>query len=147
MSVDGEKSLESIHTTTKGELARKRTAGALFVMIGARARTDWLPAALRRDANGFVITGRDLPDWAQERAPFLLETNMPGIFCAGDVRHDSIKRVSSGVGEGSMAIAFVHQYLALQRRITEGLADPKSLPQDPVTEQIKEELALAEQVA
>jgi thioredoxin reductase (NADPH) len=119
VSVDGENSLESIQTTTSGQLARKRNADALFVMIGARARTDWLPAALERDANGFVLTGRDLSDWGQKRAPFLLETNMPGIFCAGDVRHDSIKRVSSGVGEGSMAIAFVHQYLALQQQVTE----------------------------
>jgi thioredoxin reductase (NADPH) len=60
-----------------------------------------------------------LGDWEEPRAPLLLETSMPGIFCAGDVRHDSIKRVSSGVGEGSMAIAFVHQYLALQQQITE----------------------------
>jgi thioredoxin reductase (NADPH) len=57
----------------------------------------------------------DLPSWSGKRAPFLLETNLPGFFCAGDVRHDSIKRVSSGVGEGSMAIAFVHQYLALEQ--------------------------------
>jgi thioredoxin reductase (NADPH) len=90
-------------------------------MIGAIARTDWLPEALQRDEKGFVLTGRDLPDWEEPRAPFLLETSMPGIFCAGDVRHDSIKRVSSGVGEGSMAIAFVHQYLALQQQMTGSL--------------------------
>ncbi len=137
VSVDGESSLESIHTTTNGGLARKRSAGALFVMIGARARTDWLPAALRRDANGFVLTGRDLPDWGHRRGPFLLETNMPGIFCAGDVRHDSIKRVSSGVGEGTMAIAFVHQYLALQQRKTESLPIENHFPMVPVTEQVR----------
>jgi thioredoxin reductase (NADPH) len=90
-------------------------------MIGAIARTDWLPEALQRDAKGFVLTGRDLPDSEELRAPFLLETSMPGIFCAGDVRHDSIKRVSSGVGEGSMAIAYVHQYLALQQQMTGSL--------------------------
>jgi thioredoxin reductase (NADPH) len=62
-----------------------------------------------------VCTGRDLPYWKErDRKPYPLETNMPGLFCVGDVRHASIKRVSSGVGEGSMAIAFVHQYLALQ---------------------------------
>jgi thioredoxin reductase (NADPH) len=60
-----------------------------------------------------VCTGRSLTQWPLEREPFSLETSMPGVFCAGDVRHNSIKRVSSGVGEGSMAIAFVHQYLAL----------------------------------
>jgi thioredoxin reductase (NADPH) len=121
VSVDGENSLESIHTSTRGTPPRQRSADALFVMIGAIARTDWLPKALRRDAKGFVLTGRDLPDWEGPRAPFLLETSMPGIFCAGDVRHDSIKRVSSGVGEGSMAIAFVHQYLALHEHMTESL--------------------------
>jgi thioredoxin reductase (NADPH) len=117
-SVDGKHCLESISTTTRGTLARKRPADALFVMIGAIARTDWLPPTLQRDAKGFVLTGRDLFDWKEARSPFLLETNLPGIFCAGDVRHDSIKRVSSGVGEGSMAIAFIHQYLALRQRIT-----------------------------
>ena len=118
VSVDGEYCLESISTTTKGALARKRTADALFVMIGAIARTDWLPPTLERDAKGFVLTGRDLLDWKELRSPFLLETNLPGIFCAGDVRHDSIKRVSSSVGEGSMAIAFIHQYLTLRQRTT-----------------------------
>jgi thioredoxin reductase (NADPH) len=121
VSVDGEDSLESIHTSTRGAPPRERRADALFVMIGAIARTDWLPETLQRDAKGFVLTGRDLPDWEGLRAPFQLETSMPGIFCAGDVRHDSIKRVSSGVGEGSMAIAFVHQYLALQQQMTGNL--------------------------
>jgi thioredoxin reductase (NADPH) len=121
VSVDGENCLESIHTSTRGTPPRECSADALFVMIGAIARTDWLPKALQRDAKGFVLTGRDLPDWEGSRAPFLLETSMPGIFCAGDVRHDSIKRVSSGVGEGSMAIAFVHQYLALHEHMTESL--------------------------
>jgi len=119
VSLDGEDFLESIRTTTDGQTPLQRKADALFVMIGARAKTDWLPKKLERDEKGFVRTGRDLEHWSQERAPFLLETSLPGIFCAGDVRHDSIKRVSSGVGEGSMAIAFVHQYLALSSTITE----------------------------
>jgi thioredoxin reductase (NADPH) len=90
-------------------------ADALFVMIGANASTAWLPEALQRDSGGYLCTGRDLTAWSLKGRPaFPLETNLPGIFCAGDVRHDSIKRVSSGVGEGSMAIAFVHQYLALK---------------------------------
>ena len=113
----GEDHLESIVTVTKGQEPRERTADALFVMIGAKACTHWLPEALQRDDKGFVCTGRDvadLPGWKGARTPFLLETNLPGFFCAGDVRHESIKRVSSGVGEGSMAIAFVHQYLALE---------------------------------
>jgi thioredoxin reductase (NADPH) len=114
VSVGGEDHLETICTSTNGEPPRTRKADALFVMIGADASTNWLPKELQRDERGFVCTGRDLEFWQQRRPPFLLETNMPGFFCAGDVRHDSIKRVSSGVGEGSMAIAFVHQYLALR---------------------------------
>jgi thioredoxin reductase (NADPH) len=110
VSVNGEDHLESASAPVT------RKADALFVLIGADANTGWLPADLQRDAKGFICTGRDvsdLPGWNGVRTPFLLETNLPGFFCAGDVRHDSIKRVSSGVGEGSMAIAFVHQYLAL----------------------------------
>jgi thioredoxin reductase (NADPH) len=95
-------------------------AAAVFVFIGADAETAWLPGALIRDTRGYVCTGRDVTDlvaknsghWPLERDPFLLETSVPGIFAAGDVRHGSIKRVAAGVGEGSMAIAFVHQYLA-----------------------------------
>ena len=118
VSVGGEDHLETICTSTNGAEAVTRKADALFVMIGADANTGWLPKNLERDERGFICTGRDvtdLPGWdSTMRPPFLLETNLRGIFCAGDVRHDSIKRVSSGVGEGSMAIAFVHQYLALQ---------------------------------
>ena len=113
VSVGGENNLESICTTTKGQSPVERRADALFVMIGADANTDWLPPQLLRDENGYVCTGHDLPAGScGNRQPYLLETNLPGFFCVGDVRHDSIKRVSSSVGEGSMAIAFIHQYLA-----------------------------------
>jgi len=99
---------------------RTEPAAAVFVFIGADAKTEWLPASIIRDERGYVCTGRDVTDlvakangrWSLERDPFLLETSMPGVFAAGDVRHGSIKRVAAGVGEGSMAIAFVHQYLA-----------------------------------
>lgn len=104
--------LQTISTVCRDEV-RQREADALFVMIGARAQTDWLPEELERDHNGFICTGRDLTQFECSRSPFSLETTLQGVFCAGDVRHDSIKRVSSAVGEGSMAIAFVHQYLAL----------------------------------
>ena len=117
VSVGGGEHLETICTSTDGAEPQTRNADALFVMIGAKAKTEWLPRHLQRDERGFICTGRDvtdMPGWKGKRTPFLLETNLPGFFCAGDVRHDSIKRVSSGVGEGSMAIAFVHQYLALQ---------------------------------
>ncbi len=115
--VQGEEHLEQIVTTTRDaegvQISTTRDADALFLMIGATANTSWLPAALERDAKGYIYTGRDLTGWALEREPFPLETSLPGIFCAGDVRHGSIKRVASGVGEGSMSIAFIHQYLAL----------------------------------
>ena len=119
VSVNGDDHLENICTSTNGETPRQRAADALFIMIGADANTDWLPPQLRRDERGYVCTGRDLPDHScGNRQPYLLETNLPGFFCVGDVRHDSIKRVSSSVGEGSMAIAFVHQYLAMMDNTT-----------------------------
>jgi thioredoxin reductase (NADPH) len=94
-------------------------ATALFIFIGAAPNTDWLPDAIMRDANGFVLSGQDLKvegklpkSWNQDRDPYLLETSVPGIFVAGDVRHGSIKRVASAVGEGSISVQFIHQYLA-----------------------------------
>jgi thioredoxin reductase (NADPH) len=87
---------------------------ALFVMIGAEARTDWLGPSIRRDDHGFVLTGRDLPSdvWETDRPPLPFETSVPGVFAVGDVRHGSIKRVAEAVGEGSVAVGSVHQYLA-----------------------------------
>jgi thioredoxin reductase (NADPH) len=95
-------------------------AKALFIFIGARPYTDWLDGLVQRDAQGFILSGPDLerdergsiPGWTLDRDPFLLETNVPGIFVAGDVRHRSVKRVASGVGEGSIAVQFIHQYLS-----------------------------------
>jgi thioredoxin reductase (NADPH) len=94
-------------------------ANGLFIFIGAAPNTDWLPSAIMRDANGFLLSGRDLKvdgkmpaSWTQNREPYLLETSVPGVFVAGDVRHGSIKRVASSVGEGSISVQFVHQYLA-----------------------------------
>ena len=87
---------------------------AVFEFIGAIPRTDWLPTEIERDAKGFVRTGAALAQsrhWTSRRQPFLLETSRPGVFAAGDVRADSIKRVASAVGEGAMAVAFVHEYL------------------------------------
>jgi thioredoxin reductase (NADPH) len=122
VGVDGGERLETIEVTRglSGRRERRRT-DALFVFIGAHAETSWLPEDVIRDQWGYVCTGRDVVDllreraatsWPRERDPYLLETSVPGVFAAGDVRHGSIKRVASGVGEGSMAIAFVHQYLA-----------------------------------
>ncbi len=94
-------------------------AGSLFVFIGAAPRTDWLPASILRDEKGFVLAGPDLrvdgklaTEWKENREPYLLESSVPGVFVAGDVRHGSVKRVASAVGEGSIAVQFVHQYLA-----------------------------------
>jgi thioredoxin reductase (NADPH) len=118
-AVHGEDHLEQITTTSRApgdpEINSTRDAKALFIMIGAVAKTQWLPASLERDANGYICTGRDMTTWSLDREPFALETSIPGVFCAGDVRHGSIKRVASGVGEGSMSIAFIHEYLALTR--------------------------------
>jgi thioredoxin reductase (NADPH) len=115
VEAQGEDHLQRIVARVGGKLVTYE-ADALFVMIGAVADASWLPRELERDEKGYICTGRDLTSWKLERAPFPLETSLPGIFCAGDVRHNSIKRVSSGVGEGSMAIAFIHQYLALQAK-------------------------------
>ena len=94
-------------------------ATSLFVFIGAAPGTNWLPASILRDENGFVLAGPDLrmqgklPEiWREKREPFLLESSVPGVFVAGDVRHGSVKRVASAVGEGSIAVQFAHQYLA-----------------------------------
>jgi thioredoxin reductase (NADPH) len=117
VSVEGENHLERIEVcgdaSIEMEHIRFYEADALFVMIGADASTSWLPDDLERDPRGYICTGRDLTTWKLDRHPFPLETSLPGVFAAGDVRHNSIKRVSSGVGEGSMAIAFIHQYLAI----------------------------------
>jgi thioredoxin reductase (NADPH) len=94
-------------------------AASLFVFIGAAPRTEWLPSAVLRDDKGFLLAGPDLrldgkitPEWKESREPYLLESSVPGVFVAGDVRHGSVKRVASAVGEGSIAVQFVHQYLA-----------------------------------
>lgn len=93
-----------------------RAATSVFIFIGAAPKTEWLPMEVARDDRGFVLAGPDLKrvgvDRMGDRNPYLLETSVPGIFVAGDVRHGSVKRAASAVGEGSIAIQFVHQYLA-----------------------------------
>jgi thioredoxin reductase (NADPH) len=110
-----------------GLLLRHRASGStervaaegLFLMIGAEPRTDWLQGVIERDERGFLLAGTDLPNdgrsaksWGLSRLPFLLETSLPGVFAAGDVRHGAVQRVASAVGEGAIAIMLVHKYLA-----------------------------------
>ncbi|MBW4639640.1 MAG: FAD-dependent oxidoreductase [Gloeocapsa sp. UFS-A4-WI-NPMV-4B04] len=119
VEVKGETSLEAI-TIANADTGEQQTVDAtsLFIFIGAMPATDWLDRVVERD-RGFILTGPDLiregkrpKGWTLERDPFLLETNVPGIFAAGDVRHKSVKRVASGVGEGAIAVQFIHQYLS-----------------------------------
>ena len=120
VAVHGEDKLEaiSISCASSGSVDRI-SASSLFVFIGAAPRTDWLDGFVERDDHGFILTGADLTrhgkrpnGWTRDRDPYLLETSVPGVFAVGDVRHGSVKRVASGVGEGSIAIQFVHAHLA-----------------------------------
>ena len=111
----GDEALEAIEVRNgaSGETQRLESDG-LFIFIGADAETGWLPPEIALDRNGYVLTGTDVRQagrWELERDPYLLETSVPGIFASGDVRYGPVKRVAAAVGEGSMAIAFVHQYL------------------------------------
>jgi thioredoxin reductase (NADPH) len=123
MAAEGTDHLEAL--CIRGpEGTSRHTAGSLFVFIGAVPGTEWLPDAILRDDKGFILAGPDLQTaemkatgkfskmWKQDRDPYLLETSVPGVFVAGDVRHGSVKRAASAVGEGSIAVQFAHQYLA-----------------------------------
>src|SRR3712207_434405 len=119
VAVEVEDHLESIEIedSRTGETETAHT-GSLFIFIGAAPKTAWLDGVVERDERGFILSGPDLSKngarpkgWRLDRDPFLLETSVPGIFVAGDVRHGSIKRCASAVGEGSIAVQFVHQYL------------------------------------
>jgi thioredoxin reductase (NADPH) len=118
--VHGEARLDAI-TICRGSVGRpeKLPASSLFIFIGAQPRTEWLGDLIERDERGFVLSGPDLlrdgkrpATWTLDRDPSLLETSVPGIFVVGDVRHGSVKRVASGVGEGAVVVQFMHQYLA-----------------------------------
>jgi thioredoxin reductase (NADPH) len=119
-AVSGGRALESIEVEDAETKTRETLpVAAMFVFIGQAPRTDWLGGIVERDQAGFVVTGPGLarsgdrvPGWPLAREPFMLETSLPGIFCAGDVRSRSVKRIASAVGEGSMAVQFVHQHLA-----------------------------------
>ena len=109
-----------------GETTRLESGG-LFIFIGADAETAWLPPEIALDRHGYVLTGSDVRAagrWELDRDPYLLETSVPGIFACGDVRFGPVKRVAAAVGEGSMAIAFVHQYLKEAEPGPDGSAGP-----------------------
>ncbi len=115
-AVHGAANLEAIDIVDRRSGATsRRESGGLFVFIGAVAETGWLPKEIACDANGYILTGENVVRagrWAAERDPYLLESSVPGVFACGDVRLSPVKRVAAAVGEGSMAIALVHQYLS-----------------------------------
>ena len=116
----GESWLEHLVLRQRADGAEEAVrADALFVMIGAQPNTDWLPDGLVRVESGFILTGADVESdgsWPCERSPLALETSMPGVFAAGDVRQGSMTRVASAVGEGSIAIKLVHELFAAERQ-------------------------------
>jgi thioredoxin reductase (NADPH) len=128
-AVHGDVSLEEIDVRdSTTDTTTRHQSGGLFIFIGADAETGWLPPEIALDRRGFVLTGSDMRatgNWRLDRDPYLLETSVPGIFACGDVRLGPVKRVAAAVGEGSMAIAFVHQYL---RDLAAADADPMSEP-------------------
>jgi thioredoxin reductase (NADPH) len=119
-AVGGTEHLESVTVkdcTTGAETTYE--ASGLFIFIGAQPCTDWLRGVVEMDAKGFIRVGQQLlrngippKGWSLSRPPFLMETSVPGIFAVGDVRADSVKRVASAVGEGSIAVQFIHEYLS-----------------------------------
>jgi thioredoxin reductase (NADPH) len=115
----GDGHLEKLTLAYKGSgVTEEVPACWLFIFIGASPRTEWLGPGVVRDSQGFIVTGPDLlgpmyaRSWPLPRAPFTLETSVPGVFAAGDVRLGSMKRVASAVGEGAMSVYLVHRYLA-----------------------------------
>jgi thioredoxin reductase (NADPH) len=113
----GEERLEALSLEDAGTGRREDVAAtAVFILIGAEPRTEWLRDIILRNDQGYILTGRDVPQegWPLTRSPLPFETSIPGVFAAGDVRYGSVKRVAGAVGEGSVAVGSVHQYLGEQ---------------------------------
>lgn len=120
----GEGRLERLQLRRADGSTEEVSADALFLMIGARPNTEWLSEEIRRDGGGYILTGGDVADhWPLDRPPLSLETSMPGVFAAGDIRHGSMNRVASAVGEGSIAIRLVHELLEAARTGAAGSPD------------------------
>lgn len=120
----GEGRLERLQLRRADGSTEEVSADALFLMIGARPNTEWLSEEIRRDGGGYILTGGDVADhWPLDRPPLSLETSMPGVFAAGDIRHGSMNRVASAVGEGSIAIRLVHELLEADRTGAAGSRD------------------------
>ena len=120
----GEGRLERLQLRRADGSTEEVSADALFLMIGARPNTEWLSEEIRRDGGGYILTGGDVADhWPLDRPPLSLETSMPGVFAAGDIRHGSMNRVASAVGEGSIAIRLVHELLEADRTGAAGSPD------------------------
>jgi thioredoxin reductase (NADPH) len=114
VAADGDGRLRTITVRDADGHDSVEEVDACFVFIGASPRTDWLDGVVARDGRGFILAGPDVREegWPLKRDPLVLETSVPGVFVAGDVRARSIKRVASAVGEGSMAVSLIHEYLA-----------------------------------
>jgi thioredoxin reductase (NADPH) len=118
--VEGDGHVERVTFKTGAADGLVENVDAVFVFIGTKPRSDWLPAGVLRDTKGFVLTGRDLmtegtfaKSWKERRDPMALETSVPGVFAAGDIRAGAMNRVASAVAEGAMVVRFAHEYLAL----------------------------------
>jgi len=120
VQVDGKDCVECATLKSTDGSTRVERTEAIFIFIGTKPQSDWLPDNVLRDAKGFVLTGRDLAadpryakSWKERREPMALETSVPGVFAAGDIRASAMNRVASAVAEGAMVVRFVHEYLAL----------------------------------
>ena len=115
VGLHGQDRLEAITVADAADVKETIPTTALFIFIGAMPHTEYLDGVVERDRQGFILTGPDLaprpPGWSLDRRPFPLETSVPGIFAAGDVRHGSVKRVAAGVGEGATAVRSIHMHL------------------------------------